>query len=94
VSFVVDKSDHAHAAAVARLLRGYHLARMTDRNETTSLELREQQAIRANQEARAAREADQPADARTHRRRSEKAAYLADKLAEADAADHDHDRDN
>ncbi|HEY4094300.1 MAG TPA: hypothetical protein VGM33_02240 [Baekduia sp.] len=90
MSFVVDKSDHAHAAAVARLLRGYHLARMTDRNDdTTSLELREQQAIRANQEARAAREADQPAEARAHRRRSEKAVYLRDKLAEADAADHD-----
>jgi hypothetical protein len=89
VSLVVDKSHHARTAAVARLLRGYHLGVMTERDDTTSLELREQQAIRANQEARAAREADQPAGARAHQRRSEKAAYLRDKLAEADAADED-----
>jgi hypothetical protein len=60
---------------------------MTERDDTSSLELKELQEDKVRDEARAAREADQPAEARTHARRADKAAYLADKLAEADAAD-------
>lgn len=60
---------------------------MSRRDDTSSLELKELQEDKVRDEARAAREADQPAEARTHARRADKAAYLADKLAEADAAD-------
>ena len=46
--------------------------------------LKDHQQEVATDEARSAREADAPAEERTHRRRSEKAAYLRDKLAEAE----------
>jgi hypothetical protein len=57
------------------------------RDDTSSLDLKRLQEERADEEARLARDADQPADARSHRRRSEQAAYLRDRLAEAAEAD-------
>jgi hypothetical protein len=60
---------------------------MTERDDTSSLELKELQEDKVRDEDHAAREADQPAEARTHARRADKASYLADKLAEADEAD-------
>jgi hypothetical protein len=45
-------------------------------------EMRAVQAERAEREAQEAEEADLSAEERAHRRRSEKAAYLRDKLAE------------
>jgi hypothetical protein len=53
----------------------------------TSEELEVQQDARVHDEERAAAEADQPAEAHTHERRADKAAYLRDKLAEAAEAD-------
>ncbi|QEC47316.1 hypothetical protein FSW04_06765 [Baekduia soli] len=50
-------------------------------------ELAAEQDERAWEEARAARETPQEAEARAHLRRSEKAAYLRDKLEEAEQAD-------
>jgi len=44
-------------------------------------------AERAEEEAEAADEADEPAAERTHGRRADKAAYLKDKLAEQAEAD-------
>jgi hypothetical protein len=77
-----------HAAAVAAIVAGYYRTEMADRTgDTTSFELKELQGDRAREEARYARDADQPADERAHQRRSDKAAYLRDKLAEAEKAD-------
>jgi hypothetical protein len=80
-------SVYGHAAEVARLVQGYHLTAMTERDDTGSLELKEQQGIRAREEERAARDAEQPSAARAHERRADKASYLRDKLAEAEQAD-------
>jgi hypothetical protein len=60
---------------------------MPDRDDTSSFELKELQDDKVRKEARFAREADAPAEARAHRRRADKAAYLRDKLAEAEQAD-------
>jgi hypothetical protein len=49
--------------------------------------LKREQDGRARAEERFAREASQPAEERAHRRRADKAAYLRDKLAEAERAD-------
>ena len=54
--------------------------------ETRELKLR--QDDRAREESRFAREADQPAEQRAHERRADKAAYLRDKLAEAERSEH------
>jgi RNA polymerase sigma-70 factor (ECF subfamily) len=81
------RAGYAHADAVAQILRGYHAAVMPERDDTSSFELKELQEDRLRDEARLARETDQPADARAHRRRADKAAYLRDKLAEAEQAD-------
>jgi hypothetical protein len=59
------------------------------RDDTSSQDLERLQQERADDEARLADDADQPAEARSHRRRSEKAAYLRDRLAEAAEADAD-----
>jgi hypothetical protein len=64
---------------------------MPDRDDTSSFELKELQDDKVRKEARFAREADEPAEARAHRRRADKAAYLRDKLAEADQADREAD---
>jgi hypothetical protein len=64
-------------------------------DDTSTFELKELQAERARDEDRHARSADQPAEERAHRRRADKAAYLREKLAEAERAERragdDHD---
>lgn len=60
-----------------------------DEDEPTTQELRTVQAQRAAKEARRAEGADQPAEARAAERRAEKAAYLRDRLAEAERAESD-----
>jgi hypothetical protein len=64
---------------------GYYRNEMSGPKDPKKLE-REQDA-RARDEARFAREAQQPAEQRAHERRADKAAYLRDKLAEAEQAD-------
>jgi hypothetical protein len=59
----------------------------TDRDDTSTFELKELQAERARDERRHARSADQPAEERAHARRADKAAYLRDKLAEAERSE-------
>jgi hypothetical protein len=58
------------------------MADQPDPDDTRTLRIRQDE--RAGEEELQAREADAPAEARAHRRRAEKAAYLRDKLAEAD----------
>ena len=60
---------------------------MTD--DPSTQELRLVQAQRADKELCEAEMAESPEDARAHERRSEKAAYLRDRLAEAEAAERD-----
>jgi hypothetical protein len=62
---------------------------MADEHRAVSHTLKRRQQERAEDEARHARDADAPAEERAHRRRSEKAAYLRDKLAEAERATQD-----
>ena len=69
---------------------GYYRASMAraDRpDEDDPATLKRRQDLRAHEEERFAREADQPAEERAHLRRADKAAYLRDKLAEAEQAD-------
>lgn len=82
---------YGHAGAVARLLEGYHRAHMPEPDDTRSFALKELQAQRVDGERQAAQESEQPAEARAHERRAEKAAYLRDRLAEAEQADRDDD---
>jgi hypothetical protein len=56
-------------------------------DDTSTFELKQLQDDRAREEERHARATDQPAEERAHRRRADKAAYLRDKLAEAERAD-------
>jgi hypothetical protein len=78
-----------HAWLLAEIVDGYHRSEMAGarQDDTSSFSLKRQQAGRAREEERFAREAEQPADERAHLRRSEKAAYLRDKLAEAERAE-------
>jgi hypothetical protein len=81
-------SAFSHADAVAALLAGYQTSVMTpgrDDTETRVLKLHQDQ--RARDERRDASTAAEPEEARTHRRRAEKAAYLRDKLAEAERSE-------
>jgi hypothetical protein len=81
-------ATYDHATAVADILAGYHRTEMAlRRDDTSSLELQHLQDGRAHDEDRFARQAEQPAEERAHRRRADKAAYLRDKLAEAEKAD-------
>jgi hypothetical protein len=83
-------ATYDHATAVAHILAGYHRTEMAlHRDDTSSLELKQLQDARARDEARFADDAEQPADERAHRRRADKAAYLRDRLAEAEQADRD-----
>jgi hypothetical protein len=60
---------------------------MADHDERgTRRALRERQDELAEVERREAEEATEPAEAHAHRRRADKAAYLRDKLAEAEHA--------
>ena len=56
-------------------------------HEPTTQELRAIQSQRKDGEAEAARESETQEAERAHRRRSEKAAYLEEKLAEQERAD-------
>ena len=56
-------------------------------HEPTTEELRALQSKRKQGEAEAARSAETEEGERSHRRRSEKAAYLEEKLAEQERAD-------
>ena len=59
-----------------------------DTDETPKTEeLKREQAQREEEERARLAESDQPAEARQHERRSEKAAYLKDKLAERERAE-------
>lgn len=81
-------ATYDHATAVADILAGYYRTEMTlRRDETSSRELKQLQDARAREEDRFARQAEQPADERAHRRRADKAGYLRDKLGEAEQAD-------
>jgi hypothetical protein len=63
---------------------------MTDgADDPTSEELREEQTEKARDERRHAEGATDEQDAITHDRRSEKAAYLAAKLAEQERSEHE-----
>lgn len=70
---------------------GYYRTAMSGNKDPKKLE--RQQDDRAREEARFAREATQPAEERAHERRADKAAYLRDKLAEAERADREQDQD-
>ena len=69
---------------------GYYRSEMATRRDLEKLE--HEQDERAHEEARFARTAQQPADERAHRRRADKAAYLRDKLAEAERAERDAEK--
>jgi hypothetical protein len=56
-------------------------------DDTTTSRLRAVQDGRAQDAAKLARTADDEPEARTHARRAEKAAYLRDRLAEAERAE-------
>ena len=55
--------------------------------EPTTQELKAVQAERAADEQRRAGDAEQPDEARAHERRADKAAYLRDRLAEAERSE-------
>ena len=81
-------ATYDHATAVADILAGYHRTEMAlHRDDTSSQKIQQLQDSRAREEDRFARQAEQPADERAHRRRADKAAYLRDKLADAEQAD-------
>jgi hypothetical protein len=58
-----------------------------DVNGPDTERLRREQEHRERQEGRRADEAAEPAEARQHERRSDKAAYLKEKLAERERAE-------
>lgn len=62
---------------------GYYRTEMASKTQ----KLKREQDGRAHDEERFARESTQPAEERAHQRRADKAAYLRDKLAEAERAD-------
>jgi hypothetical protein len=62
---------------------------MPDDDDPTTEQLRAVQARRADREAAEADEADRPEEERAHQRRSDKAAYLRDKLAEQAESERD-----
>ena len=58
-------------------------------DEPTTQELRVEQASRATRERAAAADAESEAAEHAHERRADKAAYLRDKLAEAEQSERD-----
>lgn len=56
-------------------------------DDTTSTDLKAIEDQRVREAHEQARTADAPAEALAHRRRADKAAYLRDRLAEAERAD-------
>jgi hypothetical protein len=78
-----------HAWLLAEIVDGYYRTEMSttrDDNDERAERKREQDD-RAHVEDRFAREAGDEADGRAHRRRADKAAYLRDKLAEAERSE-------
>jgi hypothetical protein len=81
-------AGYCHASAVADILAGYHRTEMAAyRDDHSTKEHKLRQDGRVREEERFARQADQPAEERAHQRRADKAAYLRDKLGEAEDAD-------
>lgn len=81
-----------HAWLLAEIVDGYYRTEMStmrkDTDETGDREtLERRQEARARAEERFARESETPAEERIHERRADKAAYLADKLAEAERSE-------
>jgi hypothetical protein len=67
---------------------------MSDRQReeaSTTRELRQQQELRETEERRLLDESELPDEAKQHERRSQKAAYLKQKLAERERAEQDAD---
>ena len=62
-----------------------------DADEPGTGELRREQERREAEEERLIEESEEPAEARQHARRSDKAAYLKEKLAERERAERDED---
>jgi hypothetical protein len=81
--------EYDYAWLLAEIVDGYYRSEMAAarRDDTSRLDLKRRQDGRAREEARFAREAEQPADVRAHRRRADKASYLRDKLAEAERSE-------
>jgi hypothetical protein len=83
-------ATYERTALLAEVKAGYYRNVMAIRpDDTSTFELKQLQDDRARDEERHARTADQPDEERAHRRRASKAAYLRDKLAEAERADRD-----
>jgi hypothetical protein len=82
-----------HAWLLAEIVDGYYRTEMatsrrdTDDDADERFALKRQQDGRAHAEERFARESDTPAEERQHERRADKAAYLRDKLAEAERSE-------
>lgn len=64
-----------------------------DDREPTTQELKQEQAKRESEEQRRLAESDQPDEAKQHERRSAKAAYLKEKLAERERAEREAEPD-
>jgi hypothetical protein len=62
-----------------------------DQDEPTTQELRRVQERRETEELKRVADSEEPAEARQHERRSDKAAYLKEKLAERERAERDRD---
>ena len=60
--------------------------------EPTTQELKHEQEKRESEENRRLAESEQPDEARQHERRSDKAAYLKEKLAERERSERDAER--
>jgi hypothetical protein len=80
-----------HAWLLAEIVDGYYRTEMATRRDDDETgdrhALKRRQDGRAEAEERFARESDTPAEERAHERRADKAAYLADKLAEAERSE-------
>ncbi len=86
--------NYDHAWLLAEIVDGYYRTEMADtRREDDESDaderfaLKRQQDSKAHSEERFARESDTPAEERQHQRRADKAAYLRDKLAEAERSE-------
>jgi len=78
-----------HAWLLGQIVDGYYRTEMstTRRDDETRAALKERQQGRARAEERFARESETRSEERAHERRADKAAYLRDKLAEAERSE-------
>jgi hypothetical protein len=81
-----------HAWLLAEIVDGYYRTEMSvTRRDTDEADrhaaLKRRQDGRAHAEERFARQSETPAEERVHERRADKAAYLRDKLAEAERSE-------